>query len=594
MGKLGPQRTRNSRPPPLLRLVARLLGAAGLWLGWLMGTACLCCNPAIAQTMLPRRHMIATPDRLATEAGLAILREGGSAVDAAVAAAMVLAVVRPDESGLGGGGILLHFAAATRRVTVWDGRETAPAAATANLLLDAAGQPLAPAAYGPGGRAVGAPGLLRMLDAAQRAHGKLPWERLFAAATTLAATGTPISPALAAAIAGETARLARQPTARAILLGPGGAVPPAGTMRANPALAETLRAVAAGRADALLAGPMAAEIATTVRTDPNPGLLTVDDLGAVSATEHDALCAPYRGRRVCSAGPPSSGGMILLQTLGLLGHAGLPALAPSAGQPIGIAAAHLLAEAERLAGQDAAFYLADPAFVHMPLAGLLAPFYLEIRAQLIDPIHAMAAAGPGNPQWDTPELRAAPDTAPQHGTAHVVVVDDDGNAVSLGATLQDRFGSGLMVRGVLLNDSLSGFSPLPQRDGRDIANRVEPGKRPLTPMAPAMVFDAEGHLLAVLGAAGGDRIPAEEAQALVETLDFQRTPAAALADRLISEGNVAVDLAAEDHAHPPGHPGAALLAPDDAAGGVSMIEITHAGLQGAVDPRIAEGDCAGD
>jgi gamma-glutamyltranspeptidase/glutathione hydrolase len=584
----------------------RLLGAASLCLGWAgLGTAGLGAVPALADApSTPHRHMIVTPNHLATEAGLAILREGGGAIDAAVAAAAVLAVVRPDQSGLGGGGILLYFDAATRRVTVWDGRETAPAAASPDLFLDASGQLLDAAASGQGGRAVGAPGLLRMLDAAQLAHGKLPWERLFAAATDLAENGTPVSNALAAAIAGETRRLSRQASARAALLRPDGTPLPAGTPFVNKPLAETLRAIAAGRSDALLAGPIAAEIATTVRTDANPGLLTVDDLGALASVERDPVCLAIGARRVCGAGPPSSGGVAILESLGLLARvdgtgdpAGMRIGAGAHPAPMGLEAAHLLVEAERLAQADAAFYLGDPAFVRAPVAGLLAADYLSRRAGLIDPLHALIDVQAGTPPWEEPEPRAAPPDQPRHGTTGLVAIDDSGNAVSLGADVQDRFGSGLLVHGFLLNDALTAFSPLPTRNGIRIANQVEPGKRPLTPMAPAMVFDAEGHLEYVLGASGGGRVAAGITQMLATTLGGSATPAAAIAQPRIGARDNVAELEANTAAvalapglREMGH----RTATRPAHGGLAMIHVTSAGLDGAADPRDAEADCAGD
>jgi len=548
--------------------------------------------------------MIVTTNHLATEAGLAILREGGSAIDAAVAAAAVLAVVRPDQSGLGGGGILLHFDAATRQVTVWDGRETAPAAASPDLFLDGSGQLLDSAASGQGGRAVGAPGLLRMLDAAQLAHGKLPWERLFAAATDLAESGTPISSALAAAIAGETKRLSRQASARAALLRSDGTPLPAGTLLVNKQLGETLRAIATSRSDAILAGPIAAEIATTVRTDANPGLLTVDDLGALASVERAPVCLAIGARRVCSAGPPSSGGVAILEGLGLLARAGgtgdpsgRRTRAGAGPTPMGLEVAHLLIEAERLAQADAAFYLGDPGFVRAPVAGLLAADYLSRRAGLIDLLHAMPDVQAGTPRWENPEPRAAPPDQSQDGTTDLEVIDDAGNAVSLGASVQDRFGSGLLVHGFLLNDALVAFSPLPTRNGIRIANQVEPGKRPLTPIAPAMVFDAEGRLEYVLGASGGGRIAAGITQMLATTLGSSGTPAATVAQpRIGARGDVA-ELEANTVA--------VALAPGlwemghrtevrAAHGELAMIHVTSAGLEGAADPRDAEADCAGD
>jgi gamma-glutamyltranspeptidase/glutathione hydrolase len=609
----------------------RFIGIASLWLGWAsvgatVSCPCLAAIPpsggpgAVATRLaaganglaatLPHRHMIITSNRQATEAGLAILREGGSAVDAAVAAAAVLAVVRPDRSGFGGGGIMLHFDAPARRVTVWDGRETAPAAASRDMFLDSSGKLLDAATVGPGGRAVGAPGLLRMLDGAQRKHGRLPWERLFEAAITIAEAGATVSPALAAAIAGETPRLSRQAAARGVLFGADGKPLPAGAPVFNKPLAEMFRAVAAGRSDAMLGGPVAADIATTIRTDANPGLMTVDDLAATMAVERQPICLAYRMHTVCSAGPPSTSGVTLLESLALIERAGgfahlegPPDLAgglsvePRTAPSLNLAAVHLLAEAERLAQADAALYIADPAFVRAPIGGLLAPDYLARRAGLIEKTAALPTVSAGTPSWDQTELRAAPPDQPQTGTADLVVIDDSGNAVALSASVQDRFGSGLMVHGVLLNDALTAFSPLPERGGLKVANQVEPGKRPATAMAPAMVLSRDGHIEMLLGAIGGGRIAAQLTQTIVEAIDFRRSPAAAVAQPQVGANTNTVELES--------HTTAVALAPGlqamghdtairPAPGGLTFIEVTNAGLAGAADPRDSEADCAGD
>jgi gamma-glutamyltranspeptidase/glutathione hydrolase len=609
----------------------RLFGIACLWLGWASvvtpvfypalaampasGAAGPATTPTSATVnglaaSLPHRHMIVTSNRRATEAGLAILREGGSAIDAAVAAAAVLSVTRPDRSGFGGGGVMLYYDAAAHRVSVWDGRETAPAAARPDMFLESTGKLLDAATVGPGGRAVGTPGLLRMLDIAQRRHGKLPWERLFDAATTLAETGTPVSPALAAAIAGETARLSRQVAARSIVFGTDGKPLPAGAPLLNKPLAEMFRAVAAGRSDALLSGPVAADIATTIRTDANPGLMTVDDLAATTAVERRPICLSYRTHMVCSAGPPSTGGVTLLESLGILEHAdgaaatGMPTSAnkgfpgPRQETPsLNLAAVHLLAEAERLAQADAALYIADPAFVRAPVDGLLAEDYLGGRAGLIDKTRALPSVSAGAPSWDKPELRAAPPDQLQTGTADLIVIDDAGDAVALSASVQDRFGSGLMVHGVLLNDALTAFSPLPERQGIKVANQVEPGKRPATPMAPAMVLSADGHIEMLLGAIGGGRIAAQLTQALVEAIDLQRSPAATLAQPQVGARTNTVELESNTTAVALA-PGLRAMGHDidirPAPRGLTFIEITSAGLTGAADPRDSEADCAGD
>ena len=315
-------------------------------------------SPAMAGTAPAHHHMIVAAEPLAAVSGLEVLRAGGSAVDAAISAQLVLTVVEPQSSGLGGGAVMLHYEVASDVVSAWDGRETAPAAAGPDLFLAADGQPLGFYAAGVGGRAVGVPGTLRMLEAAYRVHGRLPWPRLFADAIRLAEQGFPVPARLAAAIAADAPRLASRPAARALFFRRDGTPLPAGATLVNHPLAETLRALAAGGADALHRGPLAASIATAVRTDANPGLLTADDIAAYAAKRRDPVCVPYRARVVCGMGPPSSGGVTVAQTLGLLAHFDLPGLAHAGGTP-GAEAAFLLVEAGRLAWADRALYLAD-------------------------------------------------------------------------------------------------------------------------------------------------------------------------------------------------------------------------------------------
>ena len=366
-----------------------------------LGLAVACLRPAAAEPARAHSHMIVAAHPLAAAAGLAALRAGGSAVDAAIAAQLVLTLVEPQSSGLGGGALLLYYDAATRRVSAWDGRETAPAAAGPDLFLAADGHALAFYEAGVGGRAVGVPGVLRMLEAVHRAHGRLPWERLFADAIRLAEQGFAVSPRLAAAIAADAPRLATRAAARGFFLRWDSTPLPAGATLTNRPLADTLRALAAGGADALHRGALAATIATTVRTDANPGLLTADDLAAYAPKQRDPVCAPYRAWVVCGVGPPSSGGPAVLQILGLLGHFDVAGLAHPADVP-GADAAQLLVEAARLAFADRAMYLADADFVGVPLRGLLAADYLTARAQLIDLDHAMTGVRAGNPDWSGP------------------------------------------------------------------------------------------------------------------------------------------------------------------------------------------------
>ncbi len=536
-----------------------------------------------------RHFMVAAGNPRAAEVGLDILREGGNAVDAAVAVQMVLGLTEPQASGLGGGAYLLYYDAASRQVTSWDGRETAPAAARPDMFLRPDGQPMSEREAGLGGRAVGVPGALRMLEAVQKRHGKLAWAALMQPAIRLAEDGFTVSPRMAALIAEDADDLRRQDAARAYFL-PGGQPLQAGTLLRNPDYAEALRAIAANGANGLLRGPIAAEIATAVRTDPSPGLLTTDDLAAYQARERVPVCAAYRGHRICGMGPSSSGGVAVLETLGLLSHFDLPRVDPGSAD-----AAQLLVEAERLAMADRNAYLADTDFVPAPLPGLLAADYLTARAQQIDLDHAIAAPRAGNPQWDHPS--PPPQSAQaEHGTSDIAIIDAQGNAVSMTTTVQDPFGSGLLVHGFLLNDELTDFSRRPTIDGRPVANRVEPGKRPRSSMAPSLVMDADGTLQAVLGSAGGGRIIGYVVQALVGLLDWHMEPSRVVAlPHVLSQGATAeleadtpaVDLAAALQAR-----GESIVRPVMTSG-TQIILVTPAGLVGGADPR-KEGVAVGE
>ena len=518
--------------------------------------------PAQAQGPTPRQMVVAAHP-MAAEAGLAMLRAGGNAVDAAVAAQAMLALVEPQASGLGGGALMLHWDAASRRLAAWDGRETAPAAAPPTLFLRD-GQPMGFHEAAVGGRAVGVPGALRMLEAVHKRQGRLPWAQLFAPAIAAAEAGFTVTPRLAAQIAGDAERLRRDPAARAYFL-PGDRPLAEGARLRNPALAATLRAIAEQGADALHRGPIAGEIAAAVRGNANPGLLTTDDLAGYAPVERQAVCGPYRGHTVCSKPPPSSGGVAVLQILALLGHQEMQL------DPRGPDAAHLLGEAGRIAFADRNRYLADADHVPVPVRGLLDPTYLTIRAQLIDRDHALAAPRPGNPPWQGGASLASQPPQPEHGTSHLSIVDAAGNAVSLTTTIEDVFGARVMVRGFLLNNELTDFSFLPEIDGRPVANRVGPAKRPRSSMAPSIVFNAEGQPVAVVGSAGGSRIIGHVAQTLVAMLDWGMEPQAAVSLPRIGALNATLELEA-------GTSAAALAPALEARGFPVDVRVMNSGL----------------
>ena len=479
--------------------------------------------PAPAAPVVAERLMIATADGRASEAGLAMLERGGSAVDAAIAAQLVLGLVEPQSSGLGGGAFLLHHDAATGRLTTLDGRETAPAAAGPDLFLGPDGKPLAFRAARIGGRSVGVPGTPQLLAEAHRRFGRLPWAELFEPAIRLAEEGFLVSPRLARAIAeAAPGGLARQPAARGPFLDAEGRPPAAGARLVNPAYAATLRALASGGAEAFYTGPIAVDIVAAVREGlGNPGAMTLDDLARYRVVERPPVCIAYHGREVCGMGPPSSGGLAVAQILGLLEPFELAARGPSLG------ALHLLLEASRLAFADRDRFVADPDFTPVPAEGMLDPGYLAGRRALIRAEASLGRATAGDPPRRQGALpgRAAPGS--EHGTSHLVVVDARGDAVSMTTTIEASMGSRLVVRGFLLNNELTDFAFVPEEGGRPVANRVEGGKRPRSSMAPTIVREG-GRPVLLLGSPGGSRIIGYVAKTLIAALDWGMDPQAAI------------------------------------------------------------------
>lgn len=487
--------------PSLVPRVAMLLSALLL----AAGCASTRAPGAAAQPAAPA-GFVGSAHPLATQAGLDVLRCGGSAVDAAIAVQAMLGLVEPQSSGLAGGAIVLHYDATTRRVDSYLGRERAPASATPAMFSDADGRPLSTAQAMLGGRATGVPGVLPALERAHRDHGRLPWASLFGAATTRAAEGFPVTPRLQRHIAGGFPQAAA-PDVVALFAGPNGEPLRTGEVMRNPAYADSLRRVAEHGAAALQSGPLAEAIIARVAAPPLGATMTAADLAGNRVERGDALCRPLREWVLCVPPPPSSG-VGLLQLMLLLDGTDIAARGPHDAR-----AWLLFAEASRLMYADRDHYVGDPDFVAVPIDGLLDPAYLASRRALIGTRAAPVAPPHGQPPGAPPASDDA--SVEPGGTSHLVVVDRDGNAVSMTTTIESFFGSGRVVGGMLLNNQLTDFSWSP---GGAAANAIAPGKRPRSSMAPVIVLDREGGFVAALGSPGGNAIPAYIAKTLIGAL----------------------------------------------------------------------------
>lgn len=470
------------------------------------------------QTLGTASHaMISTANGLASEAGREILRGGGSATDAAITAQLVLGLVEPQSSGLGGGAFLLHWDQAAKSLTALDGRETAPASASPeHFLRDGKPLPFDQAVHS--GLSIGTPGLVRLMEQAHRKHGKLAWAKLFEPAIRLANEGFPVSKRLHFLLRWNGPGKF-DAAARTYFFDDAGNARPAGHILKNPAYAETLAAISRDGAEAFYSGPIGQAIATATRQAPLfAGDVSLSDLAGYAVKEREPLCATYRTFKICGMGPPSSGGVAIAQILLMLEPFGLgngPATAGSA------AAIHLIAETEKLAYADRDRYLADPDFVAVP-SGLTDQDYLAARRALINPVVAMPRPEPGEPPGLDKRAFGDDATVERAGTSHISVIDKDGNTVAMTTTIEGAFGSGVMTAGFLLNNELTDFSFVPAaKDGRRVANRVEGGKRPRSSMAPTIVFDKNGDVFATLGSPGGSRIILYVTKALIGLIDWR-------------------------------------------------------------------------
>jgi len=521
------------------------------------------------------RQMVAAAHPLAVDAGLKVLEAGGNAMDAAVAVQMMLGLVEPQASGVGGGGFLLFYDAATKKITAYDGRESAPAGATPTMFM-ADGKPLPFLQAVASGLSVGVPGAMALLELAHKEHGVRPWAELFQPVIAQARAGYPVSPRLAAWL--NTIRRFGQEPEAASLFYDNGAPKKVGDVVVNPALADTMQRLATEGSKALLTGGIAEEIVARVRGHARPGTLSLDDLAHYQVLKREPVCGPYRIWTICGMGPPSSGGIAILEALGLLEPFKL-----YQDRPNDLRSLHLIAEASRLAFADRNEYVGDPAYVKVPVDKMLAPAFLAERRKLISPEKAMSGG-------------AVEAGYIEHGTSHITIVDRAGNAVSFTTTIEAPFGAEMMVKGFILNNELTDFAPRPERDGKPVANRVEPGKRPRSSMSPTFVLNKEGDLVVAVGSAGGARIIGDTLQALIGMLDWNLSPQAALGLPRILNMNGVTELedkpelrAQADALRAMGHQITIRIH----EGGLTAIRREADGWSGAADPRrdgVAKGD----
>jgi gamma-glutamyltranspeptidase / glutathione hydrolase len=530
-----------------------------------------------------KNDMIAAANPLAAEAGLEMLRAGGSAVDAAIAVQMVLGLVEPESSGIGGGAFMLVYNPKAKETTSFDGREVAPASATPGMFLDAAGKARPKSEAIPGGLSVGIPGVVGMLEMAHQKYGKLPWARLFQPAIKLADNGFPVGPKLARTIKGF-ARGANMPDIRAHFYHADGTPLAEGETYKNPEYAGALRLIAAGGSKAFYTGEIAQAIVDKVQHAPvNPGGMTMGDLAGFKALERPPVCGDYRVWHLCSMGPPSSGGIAIVQILGMLQR-----FPSSQLQPGTLSEAHLFTQASRLAYADRAKYLGDTAFVDVPIAGLLDKSYIASRAALIDPAKDMGTAQAGTPPQKHAEY--TPQRSPVlHGTSHMTIVDKTGMVIAMTTSVESVFGAQVMVKGFFLNNTLTDFSLDPVLDGKPVANAPAAGKRPLSAMSPTIVFGMDGNFLLSVGSPGGPAIIDYVTQTLIAMLDGGMTPAQAIAlpRQLNLNGSTRLERSPANDALAPqltamGH--SVVLAGGEGSG-LHGIERVKGGYVGGADPR---------
>ena len=540
-------------------------------------------NGRIEQKLVEaKQYMVSSANPYASEAGMRILERGGTAIDAAIAVQMVLNLVEPESSGIGGGAFSLYWDNKNKKLSSYDGREKAPMAADGKLFQEN-GKNMNWWEALAGGRAVGVPGVLAMMEKTHKKYGKLPWGELFEDAIKLSEEGFEISPKLAHSISSRTnPALGRYDKAWKYFF-PEGEPLKAGVIKKNPELAMTFRRIALLGAKGFYKGQIALDIVNTVRSaEDNPGLLTVKDMVAYEAIERPPICAKYKSYKVCGMGPPTSGGMTVIQILKLLENKNL-----STFPALSVEAVHLFTQASKLAYADRAKYMADADFVNVPVEGLINAEYLKQRSSLINAEKEMGKAVAGNPpnaeqNWQT-------STSPeQPSTTHFSLVDKEGNGFSMTSSIEMAFGSTLMVHGFLLNNQLTDFSFSDEKDGEKIANRVQAGKRPRSSMSPFMIFDENDELVMLIGSPGGSRIINYVAKTILGVLEWKMDIQSAISlphfvnrngntdlEKNTAAANLKAALEAKGHK----------VTVRDLNSGLHGIVISNAGLSGGADPR---------
>jgi len=528
--------------------------------------------------------MIVAAHPLAAEAGRAILAQGGSAMDAAIAIQSVLGLVEPQSSGLAGGGFMLHYEAVKDTLTSWDGREIAPAAIKPDIFITQRGKPQTFTKAMTDARAIGVPGIPALLAAGHKQFGRLDWETLFAPAIELAEAGFKISPRLHYLL--QRDRFLRKNSAPRALYYQKQAdgthkAKPIGTVLRNPAYAATLKQFAKQGAAAFYTGKIGAQL--VAETSRQGGLLSAQDMRHYQAKQRPPLCLPYRTYKICSIGPPSSGGIALLQILGMLSAFDMASFAPNS-----VAGVHMISEASRLAFADRDLYVGDSDFVSVPIDNLLDMAYLRRRAALIKPARALPQLAPGQ-FTDKPASSRAPNhSIARPSTTHFVVRDKDGNGVSMTSSIEAAFGSRFMAGGMMLNNQLTDFSFLPEKNGKAVANAIAPYKRPRSSMTPVMIFDEQGRLFALLGSPGGPRIIGYVAQTVIGLIDWHLSMQEAidLPRHVVFRGAIELetDTRLTEHAQALQSMGHKVILRAHHSG-LHGIKITAQKIEGGADPR---------